>query len=217
MSKSTNLEKHENHILLHQIEDGFRISILQRDTMKYLMLIVVFLSSCLTLKDASSDRKMNEETFRNINGTYVAKSDSVGVLDLASFLKIDNYLTDQRLFSEVDNDDLEITIQVLSSKRIEMIVYRNDTAETTFRIKGSLVNNTFELKPQRRFNCDGPLCLSPCFNRQKTRLYLTLEDKLAIDSESKNTCFLLFVPLFTYHWKFYECTFGRTKKNKQVD
>lgn len=180
--------------------------------MRLISLLPILFCACVSLREVSIEQKLNDENLSDINGRFVARSDSSGVKDLASFIKIDNFLSRRRLFSDVESQDLEITLQVLSHHSIRATVYRNDTIENSFKLKGKLNNNSFEIRKQRKFNCDGPLRLFPCLNRQKTRLYLSADNKLIIDSESKETCFILFIPEFTYHREYYSCPFGRVEQ-----
>ncbi len=172
-----------------------------------LLIALISFSSCVSLKEIEQvERELDVSNFSAINGRYYAQSDSFCSLNLADLLEVDHFLK----FLDLDghSDSLVVELKVINQKKVQMTVFLCDSIISSHFFKGKLENNCFTLKTQTNTEFD-LLFFIYSVTKQKTRLYLNNRNYLIVDSESKLTSFILFVPDFTYKKQRYNIPFKK--------
>lgn len=178
---------------------------------KGLIILVVFstCSSCLVLNDSQTPiQKLNQENFQNINGTYVAPIDTFVDWTLPDLLILEY----QSKYGKFGYEDfVTCKLQMIDECNLEIIVFKNGEIETGFKVKGELKDGYFYFKPQKYVESYfGILLRIP--EKKLTRIGLTLDNKMIVDSEIRVTSSMFLIRGRHYYDEYYGYKFDKEAK-----
>lgn len=170
-----------------------------------LFLILIFLSSCGSLKPISGKNNLKSITpddIHKFDGNYEIIS-----IDSA-YRTLENGLTDKNYFNrehDIGNND-KINLKAIDRRHIKVSVISNDTIISTKILKGHLSQNYFNFSLVH---------FSPIYivlngiRRQKNRIAILQSGEITLDTKFGGFLLLLILPTFGNEAEFYDLKFRR--------